>query len=86
MTDEFDFDARYTHPDFAGVALYATGYSITRAEFEEWGEGEIEDRDWVYVIMVGDDRKHLVEVSELTELDDDAYCKTCGQIGCTADA
>jgi hypothetical protein len=36
--------------------------------------------------MVGDDRKHTVDVDDLTELADGAYCHSCGQIGCTHNA
>lgn len=46
---------------------------------------EIEDRDWVIAIMVGDDREHVVEVTDLTKLDDLDYCHECGQIGCQQD-
>lgn len=36
----------------------------------------------VLVVMVGDDRKHEVDVEDLTPLAEDAYCGSCGQIGC----
>lgn len=37
---------------------------------------------WVNVVMVGDDRLIAVEVAELTEIPEDAYCAGCGQVGC----
>jgi hypothetical protein len=37
------------------------------------------------VVMVGDDREHIVDPDDCTALDDDAYCHECGQIGCTMD-
>jgi len=39
----------------------------------------------VRAVMVGDDREHTFDVDELTQIDDDAYCAECGQVGCTAD-
>ena len=38
--------------------------------------------DMVYVRMVGDDYRHLVDVSELSVISEDDYCGGCGQIGC----
>ena len=57
-------------------------------EEEIAGEGEwIEDTECgqVLVIMVGDDRKHTVDVDDLIPLDELAYCAECGQIGCSHD-
>jgi hypothetical protein len=34
--------------------------------------------------MVGDDRVHVVDVDDLTEISDEDYCPGCGQIGCGA--
>jgi hypothetical protein len=51
-------------------------------------EGEwIDDRECgqVIVVMVGDDKRHTVDVEDLTKIDDLAYCLECGQIGCTHD-
>lgn len=60
----------------------------TGEEYEEdTGEGEwVEDQanGRVLMVMVGDDRKHEVDESDCTPLDDGAYCPSCGQIGCTA--
>ncbi len=33
-------------------------------------------------IMVGDDRRHHVDLHDVTPLNDDDYCGECGQIGC----
>lgn len=38
--------------------------------------------DMVIAVMVGDDREHTIDVDDLTRLDDDEYCSSCGQIGC----
>lgn len=36
----------------------------------------------IIVCMVGDDRHHSVDPTDITPLDDDDYCGSCGQIGC----
>ena len=41
----------------------------------------VEDRDWVQVVMVGDNRRHLVETRDLTPITEDEYCPGCGQLG-----
>lgn len=43
---------------------------------------EITRDDMVIAVMVGDDRKHTIDVDDLTKLDDDEYCSSCGQVGC----
>lgn len=52
----------------------------------ETGEGEWIEQDEscgrVLVVMVGDDTRHEVDVEDLTALAEDAYCDSCGQIGC----
>lgn len=45
-----------------------------------------ENPDRVIVVMVGDDRGHEVDRSELTPLADDGYCRDCGSTGCTSNA
>ena len=50
-----------------------------------WAEGDtslVADTDRVVAVMVGDDRKHVVDVTDLTQINDDDYCSCCGQIGC----
>jgi hypothetical protein len=44
-----------------------------------------EDWDRVVVAMVGNDREHVVEVSDLVELAEGEWCTECGQVGCTND-
>lgn len=34
------------------------------------------------VVMVGDDMRHSVEPEDLTPIDDDEFCGSCGQLGC----
>lgn len=46
---------------------------------------QVEDRDWVQAVMVGDDTIHQIEVEDLTVLPREDFCGECGQIGCTHD-
>lgn len=50
-----------------------------------YGEPEEYDSDYLArVVMVGDDREHIVDIADLTEIGDEDYCPGCGQIGCRA--
>jgi hypothetical protein len=77
------FDARYSVQGYSGVAFYLLGYQ----EVTKWDhDGDAEyDTGFVRAVMVGDDREHIVDVDDLIALGEDAYCHTCGQIGCTHD-
>lgn len=49
-----------------------------------WAEGDtpiVTDLEWVIAVMVGDDREHLLEVSELTLITDPVVCP-CGDTQC----
>lgn len=49
-------------------------------------DGEVgTNPDMVIGIMVGDNRKHTIDVAELTVIDEEDYCHSCGQIGCGHD-
>lgn len=58
----------YTVDGYRGVAFYI------KRDHED---------GWVTVVMIGDDREHLVEADTLTPLPPDGYCRGCGQVGCT---
>jgi hypothetical protein len=53
------------------------------------GEGEWVEQDEtcgrVIMVMVGDDTKREVDISDLTKLGDLDYCASCGQVGCGHD-
>jgi hypothetical protein len=80
---ELDSSARYTVASYGGVAFYLTSWA------ERWDDEEQEwvpdGDDTVWAVMVGDDRRHLIDVEELTLLDPLGYCAECGQVGCTHD-
>jgi len=40
------------------------------------GEGSI------VAVMVGDDRRYIHDASDCTEIDEEQYCGSCGQMGC----
>lgn len=39
----------------------------------------------VRVVMVGDDKVHIVDKDDCTEIPEEGFCHECGQIGCTHD-
>lgn len=92
-----DFSARFRVRGCSGIAFYLLGWAV---KFEpvicfvedkdgnevEIGEFEsVPDFGNVVAVMVGDDRRHVVEVDDLQELDEKEFCHVCGQIGCTHD-
>ena len=74
--------AVYAHEDFAGIALYVRG-PVQLYDLET--EQTVDDADRVRVVMVGDDREHVVFRDDLRAIDDLDYCLQCGQIGCAHD-
>lgn len=93
MSEEFDFEAKYRHSDYPGVAWYAHKYSkdfYWEPIYDDEGElihedyVDCEDRTRVVCCMVGDDRDFTFDVEELIKLEEGDYCPECGQIGCKA--
>jgi hypothetical protein len=82
MSTYIDFDKRYRHPDYPGVAWYIEGYRMDRDADYEWSGIETEDVTQVRAVMVGDDRTFLFDTEDMIALSDDEYCPECGQIGC----
>ena len=39
-------------------------------------------RTRVVAHMIGDDKDWTFDITDLTPLDDEAFCRECGQIGC----
>lgn len=80
---EFSADA-YTVAGYRGIAWYVLGWETEPDEDTEWSG--IENRTGRLVaIMVGDDRRFTFDPEELTALDREAYCGSCGQVGCGHD-
>jgi hypothetical protein len=82
MHDELDLDARYRVRGSGEIAYRVLGYETTRDEDYEWTGYEVENRDRVRAVMVGDDYVWSVDVDDLEEIPADSYCRECGQIGC----
>jgi len=49
------------------------------------GEWEMVETGMVVMVMVGDDRKHIVDPDDVTLIAEEDYCSGCGQVGCRAD-
>ena len=88
MIEAISKGTRLTVDGYRGIAFYVHEYPIVEST-EEWDDEfecevlvETEDFDWAVMVMVGDDREHIIDISDLTPLDDDEYCRECGQIGC----
>ena len=91
-----NFDAHYQIDGWRGIAFYLMGYAQRQEpimcysldddgqEIEiESGEFEaVDDVDNVIAVMVGDNRQHTVSVDDIHEIDEEAFCRECGQIGC----
>lgn len=56
---------------WSGIAFYVRGPALNDTEGVT-----------IRVVMVGDDREHVVDADDCTPLEDGRYCTTCGQIGC----
>lgn len=81
--EPLDFDARYRIESMPGVAFWLKGYAQIPDGFPDYAMADyVDDPDRVVAVMVGDDREHTIDVSELTKISEDDYCPGCGQIGC----
>lgn len=84
-SDDTHFSAdAYTVRGYSGIAFYVLGWETEPDEDTEWSGMENRTGN-VVVVMIGDDRRHIVEESDVTPLDREAYCGVCGQIGCGHD-
>jgi hypothetical protein len=77
-----DFNAHYAVAGWPGVAFYLMGWLEYPGPDTEWDGIMLVDRTQVRAVMVGDDREHVIDVDDLTEIADEDYCGGCGQIGC----
>jgi hypothetical protein len=79
-----NFDGRFSVKGYRGIAFYLLGFSATEQDPQFEGDDVelIKDENNVVAVMVGDDRKHVVPIGHLTEIAEDSYCPSCGQIGC----
>ena len=68
----------------AGIAFVVRGWETELVEDTDWS-GYENRTGRVVVTMIGDDARHVVDVDDLTPLDELAYCASCGQIRCAND-
>ena len=81
--DDATFPAdHYTVKGYRGIAFYVLGWETEPDEDTEWSGMEVRTGR-VLAVMVGDDYRHRVDEDDLAPLASDAFCHTCGQIGCT---
>lgn len=88
---QFEPDAQWSDDDAftikgwgSGIAWRALGWEVEPDEDTEWTGIAIRTGS-VVVVMIGDDRCFSVEPDDLSRIEREAYCGSCGQIGCTHD-
>ena len=79
----FSADAYVAH-GWRGVAWSVWGWETESDEDTEWSGVEVRTGR-VVAVMIGDDRRFMFDPDELTPLEREAYCGSCGQIGCVHD-
>ncbi len=79
--EAFSADA-YQVDGWRGIAWHVLGWQTEPDEDTEWSG--CENRTGKVVCrMVGDDRDYAYDPDEIIPLAEDAYCRECGQVGCT---
>lgn len=74
----------YRVAGYQGIGFYVLGWETQPDEDTEWSG--IEERTGrLVVVMIGDDRRHVVDPEDVSPLDRAEYCGECGQIGCSHD-
>ena len=76
----FDLEATYRVEGWRGIAFWLWGAETEPDEDTEWSGYEVVTGR-VVVSMVGDDRRYVVDLDDLTLLEDGEWCPGCGQIG-----
>lgn len=93
---EVDFGMYVSHESYRGVAFWVDDWSKKIVEkyveypdfgdsgepFYGWEEVEVISDSMVDCYMIGDDRKFEFDIDELTAIDVNDFCGSCGQIGC----
>lgn len=81
IEEGIDFDGHYKVGGWSGIAFYLLGWETEPDEDTEW-TGSENRTGRIVAVMVGDDRRHSVDPSDLQVLGEDKFCRSCGQIGC----
>jgi len=84
QTQDIETGDCYAVAGYGGIAFRIIGFKTEEITCWHTGEvlDEVEDPDVVIAVMVGDDRRHEVDVSDLLPLAEGEFCSCCGQIGC----
>ena len=72
----------YVVKGWRGVAFDVLGWETEPDEDTEWS-GYKNRTGSLVAVMVGDDRHHSVDPSDIEPLTPAEYCSECGQIGCS---
>lgn len=67
-----------------GIAWHVLGWETEPDEDTDWSGYEVRTGN-VVARMVGDDRDFSIDPEDVTPLDREDYCGSCGQVGCTHD-
>lgn len=96
QTIDVDFGQYVTAKDYGGIAFWVDNWSKDIKEeyveyiesgdsgevFFGWEEVEVISDSIVECYMVGDDRMFKFDIEDLTIIDVNDFCGSCGQIGC----
>ena len=96
VLDQIDFGQYVSVADYKGVAFWVDNWAKEINEqyveyvnpddsgdvFFGWEEIENISDTQVECYMIGDDRKFVFDISDLTLIDVNDFCGSCGQIGC----
>ena len=81
-TYSFDTDGRFRIDGWEGISFWIVREQTEPDADTEWTGMEV-PTGMLVAVMVGDDREHIVDPSDVTELAEGESCRECGQIGCT---
>jgi len=82
--ETFNADAYQVLGWSQGIAWYVLGWETKPDADTEWSGYEVRTGN-VVVMMVGDDRTFSVDIDDITPIEREEYCGSCGQIGCGHD-
>lgn len=81
--ETFNADA-YQVSGYRGIAWHVLGWQTESDSDTEWS-GYESRTGYVLAVMIGDDKRHVIDKDDLVPIEREAFCSECGQIGCTHD-
>ncbi len=96
LLQEVDFGMYVSHESYRGIAFWVDDWARSLEEqyveyiesddsgevFFGWEEVEVISNSVVECYMVGDDKMYKFDIDELTAVNVNDFCYSCGQIGC----